>query len=214
MDSLGFRATFYDVIGYMIPGSLAILVGWANVFVWGDVVLAKKAMKTVVENPWFSLITIAAVGYICGHALNALSSCIIEWPIRKLWWKKWTDWTSRLDKEKLACVNVIAQNIFSMPAKQLSAFDIRIRLESQLPGPAITGLCFLSYYGMSRNLVALSLLATPVSITIGGWWGVTSLVVACLFFYQYKRSVVNYYDFLGSSLLLAGNKKCTVTNKR
>lgn len=202
MDSLGFRATFYDIIGYMIPGSLAILVGWANVFAWGDAELAKKAMKTVVGNPWFSLIAIAAFGYICGHALNALSSCVIEWPIRKLWWKKWTDWTSRLNKEKLARVNELARKEFAMPAKQLSAFDIRIRLESQLPGPAITGLCFLSYYGMSRNLVALSLLATPVSIVLGGWWGVVAPIVAGLFFYQYKRSVVNYYDFLGSSLLL------------
>ena len=202
MDSLGFRATFYDIIGYMIPGSLAILVGWANVFAWGDAELAKNAMKIVLGNPWLSLIAIAAAGYVCGHALNALSSCVIEWPLRKLWWRTWIDWTSRLDKEKLARVDGIAQSIFGMPAKKLSAFDIRIRLESQLPGPAITGLCFLSYYGMSRNLVALSLLATPVSIAIAGWWGIASLIVAGLFFYQYKRSVVNYYDFLGSSLLL------------
>lgn len=202
MDSLGFRATFYDIIGYMIPGSLAILVGWTNVFAWGDVELAKKAMKTVVENPWLSLIAIAAFGYICGHALNALSSYVIEWPIRKLWWKEWTDWTSRLNKEKLARAEEMARKEFAMPAKQLSAFDIRIRLESQLPGPAITGLCFLSYYGMSRNLVALSLFATPVSIAVGGWWGGLTLIVAGLFFYQYKRSVVNYYDFLGSSLLI------------
>lgn len=200
---LGFRATFYDIIGYMIPGSLAIFVGWANVFVWGDVELAKKAIKIVVENFGFSFVVIAAAGYVCGHALNALSSCVIERPLRKLWWRTWVDWTSRLDKEKLARVNGIAQSIFGMPAKKLSAFDIRIRLESQLPGPAITGLCFLSYYGMSRNLVALSLLATPVSIAIAGWWGIASLIVAGLFFYQYKRSVVNYYDFLGSSLLLA-----------
>lgn len=177
MDSLGFRATFYDIIGYMIPGSLAILVGWANVFALGDAELAKKAMKIVVENPGFSFVAIAAVGYICGHALNALSSCVIEWPLRKLWWRTWIDWTSRLDKEKLARVDGIAQSIFGMPAKKLSAFDIRIRLESQLPGPAITGLCFLSYYGMSRNLVALSLLATPISIAIAGWWGIASLIV-------------------------------------
>lgn len=202
MDSLGFRATFYDIIGYIIPGSLAFFVGWTNVFVWGDAELAKNAMKIVLGNPWLSLIAIAAAGYVCGHALNALSSCVIEWPLRKLWWRMWIDWTSRLDKEKLARVDGIAQSIFGMPAKKLSAFDIRIRLESQLPGPAITGLCFLSYYGMSRNLVALSLLATPVSIAIAGWWGIASLIVAGLFFYQYKRSVVNYYDFLGSSLLL------------
>lgn len=203
MDSLGFRATFYDIIGYMIPGSLAIFVGWANVFVWGDAELAKNAMKIVVENFGFSFVVIAAAGYVCGHALNALSSCVIEWPIRKLWWKKWIDWTSHLNKEKLARVDEMARKEFGVPAKKLSAFDIRIRLESQLPGPAITGLCFLSYYGMSRNLVALSLLATPVSIAIAGWWGIASLIVAGLFFYQYKRSVVNYYDFLGSALLLA-----------
>ena len=202
MDSLGFRATFYDIIGYIIPGSLAFFVGWANVFVWGDAELAKNAMKIVIKNPGFSFIAIAAAGYVCGHALNALSSCVIEWPLRKLWWRTWIDWTSRLDKEKLARVDGIAQSIFGMPAKKLSAFDIRIRLESQLPGPAITGLCFLSYYGMSRNLVALSLLATPVSIAIASWWGIASLIVAGLFFYQYKRSVVNYYDFLGSSLLM------------
>lgn len=206
MDSLGFRATFYDIIGYMIPGSLAILVGWANVFAWGDAEVAKKAMKTVVENPGFSVVVIATVGYVCGHVINAFSSCIIEWPIRKFWWREWTDWTSRLDKGKLARVNGIAQSIFGMPAKKLSAFDIRIRLESQFPGPAITGLCFLSYYGMSRNLVALSLLATPVSITIGGWWGIGSLILAGLFFYQYKRSVVNYYDFLGSSLSFSASE--------
>lgn len=206
MDSLGFPATLYDIIGYMIPGSLAIFVGWANVFVWGDVELAKNAMKIVVENPGFSFVAIAAAGYVCGHALNALSSCFIEWPIRKLWWNKWTNWTSRLGQEKLVRVDEIAQCIFSMPAKQLSAFDIRIRLESQLPGLAITGLCFLSYYGMSRNLVALSLLATPVSIAIAGWWGIGSLIVAGLFFYQYKRSVVNYYDFLGSSLSFSASE--------
>lgn len=202
MDSLGFRATFYDIIGYIIPGSLAFIVGWANVFVWGDAELAKNAMKIVLGNPWLSLIAIAAAGYVCGHALNALSSCVIEWPLRKFWWRSWVDWTSRLDNEKLARVDGIAQNIFGMPAKKLSAFDIRIRLESQLPGPAITGLCFLSYYGMSRNLVALSLLATPIAIATGGWWGVGAPIVAGLFFYQYKRSVVNYYDFLGSSLLM------------
>ena len=202
MDSLGFRATFYDIIGYIIPGSLAFFVGWANVFVWGDAELAKNVMKIVLGNPWLSLIAIAAAGYVCGHALNAFSSCVIEWPIRKLWWKEWTDWTSRLNKEKLARVEEMARKEFAIPAKQLSAFDIRIRLESQLPGPAITGLCFLSYYGMSRNLVALSLLATPVFIAIGGWRGVVAPIVAGLFFYQYKRSVVNYYDFLGSSLFM------------
>lgn len=202
MGSLGFRATFYDIIGYMIPGTMALFVGWAYVFTWGDIVFAKKIMRLVVSNLGFSLMLLAAAGYICGHAVNALSSFALELPIRKWFMKDWKDWTSRIDERKLKRVNEIADKEFGVSAKELNAFDIRTRMEAKLPGPAVTSLCFLSYYGMSRNLVALAILAAPIAFTISWYQGAVVLSSACLFWYQYRRFVIYYYDSLGSSLMM------------
>lgn len=202
MGSLGFRATFYDIIGYIIPGTMALFVGWAYIFIWGDVAFAKKIIRLVVSNPGFSLTLLAAAGYICGHAVNALSSFVIELPIRDRAMRNWKDWTSRIDERKLKRVNDIAENEFGVSAKELKAFDIRTRMEAKLPGPAITSLCFLSYYGMSWNLVALSILAAPIAFSTSLYLGAVVLIAAGLFWYQYRRFVIYYYDSLGSSLMI------------
>ena len=77
-----------------------------------------------------------------------------------------------------------------------------------MPSAAITGLCFLSYYGMCRTLSLLCLLTVPlVSILcfsdyeLCAMSPIVLLVAGVVFWHQYTRFVVYYYDFLGSTLL-------------
>ena len=101
----------------------------------------------------------------------------------------------------------------------LSTFDIRIRMEEIMPRASVTGMSFLSFYGMSRTLSMLAVLLIPSCV------GITSRLLSCpacciasalicimllliakLFQYQYIRFVQYYYDFLGSTLLYVPSK--------
>lgn len=105
-----------------------------------------------------------------------------------------------------------------MPVEEISVFDMRIRMEENLPRATITGFSFLSFYGMCRTLTLLVVLA---SIPISYWSSslvscklsglvftlvfLLVLAIATAFKYQYLRFVVYYYDFMGSTLLYKSN---------
>ena len=133
---------------------------------------------------------------------------LFEGCILKSAFKNWRDWYGRMNDDRKARVDEVAMREFGVSAKELKVFDVRVRMENTMPNAAITGLCFLSYYGMSRTLSLLSFLMVPVLIAI--WLsqrsfclGVVVVPVAFgLFFgYQYSRFVVYYCDFLGSTLM-------------
>ena len=208
-NTISSRATFYDLTGYLLPGSLLIGIVWLYWYAFGDSETAIRFLRRAHHLGSFWLaIGVIVVGYFAGHLANSASSMLFEGCIFKSAFKNWRDWYGRMNDDRKARVDEVAMREFGVPAKELKVFDVRVRMENTMPNAAITGLCFLSYYGMSRTLSLLSFLVVPVLIAI--WLSqrsfclgvvVVPVAVGLFFGYQYSRFVVYYCDFLGSTLL-------------
>lgn len=222
LNTLSSRATFYDVIGYLVPGGIALGVGWLWLLmidydsaIWGMQLIARYGFRAV--------LCIVAVGYVAGHFVNAMSSLLLEKFLFKKRFAKAKQWYERVVAKCPAKAKLIAENVrqeFKLDVTALSAFDMRIRMEESMPNATVTGFSFLSFYGMSRTMALLSWLgALPIAMFVAGKYcraqaflaGGTSFGIVCavgiFFCYQYLRFVEYYYDFLGSTLLRVDNRK-------
>lgn len=222
LNTLSSRATFYDVIGYLVPGVIAVAIGWLWTLVF-DHVFAMWCVKLMVRHGVYAVFSIAAGGYVAGHLVNSMSSLLLEKLILKKHFTNAKQWYARVAKkypEKAKRIEENVLNEFNVEVKDLAAFDIRIRMEESMPNATITGFSFLSFYGMSRTMALLLWLgALPVAMLvsdkyIGSHAFIVGSAVFAIFFvaglffcYQYIRFVEYYYDFLGSSLLRGDSKQ-------
>lgn len=216
LNTLSSRATFYDVIGYLVPGIIALGIGWLWLLMI-DQCSARWIANEIMRHGFYSALCVIAIGYVVGHLVNALSSLLIEKHLFKTQFAKARQWYDRMRETYPAKARVVVDNVkaeLDLEVTELSAFDIRIRMEEKMPSATVTGFSFLSFYGMSRTL---ALLAWSAAVPIGmlsaskfyggraflvGFIGFGILALAgALFCYQYIRFVKYYYDFLGSTLL-------------
>ena len=217
LNTLSSRATFYDVIGYLVPGVISLGIGWLYWYQFIDAESAKWTVKQALKNAFVASLAIAAIGYVFGHLVNAASSLLLEKWIFKRPFVDAKKWYERVLEKNSARANAIQRNVdseFHIASTDLTAFDMRIRMEEMMPNAAITGFSFLSFYGMSRTLALLAWLSSfPLAFLVGMRYeggvaifaALVTFVVFCavgvLFCYQYLRFVEYYYDFLGSTLL-------------
>jgi hypothetical protein len=227
-NNLTSRATFYDVTGYLIPGILSIGIGWATCYIYGGrVVLDETVVVLGKMGGVVTALILVAIGYVCGHLLNALSSAIYEKWLFKGFFAKAKDWQSRLSingKSREIRICSRAKMLYGVDVQDLQGFDLRIRAEEKMPQSFVTGFCFLSFYGMCRTLSFIAILALPLIAKLGwdncrcvcqcAWWCklmvsvsfvILMLGIALAFAFQYLRFATNYYDYLGSTLLFVAN---------
>lgn len=216
-NTIANRATFYDVIGYLVPGAIFLGVAWLYWYQFIDGESAKWAAKHMLKNVFVTSLAIAAIGYVSGHLVNAVSSLLLEKWIFKKPFANAKKWHERALEKNPARANAIQRNVdseFHVTMADLTTFDMRIRMEEMMPNATITGFSFLSFYGMSRTLALLAWLSSlPLSFLIGMRYEggiaifaalvtfITLCAVGGFFCYQYLRFVEYYYDFLGSTLL-------------
>lgn len=218
LNTLSSRATFYDVVGYLVPGvlTIGIVVFWGYVF--ADVEQVLRLIRAILRYSFISSIFLCALGYILGHLMNSFSSCLLEKWLLSCRFNKAKDWRLRLgtdDRKNRIRRNVVSE--YGVDVASLTSFDIRIRMEEKMPNATITGFSFLSFYGMSRTLALLFWIAAiPVAeylrTAYSSWWVFGGSFIVCvglgfLLVYQYLRFVEYYYDFLGSTLLNGMNDK-------
>lgn len=217
MNTLSSRATFYDVIGYLVPGLIAICVAWLWCFVFVDAIWSIRLAKLMTTHALVSTFIMLAGGYVTGHLVNSVSSLLLEKRLFKDRFERAKDWISRVKENNQKRYEVIKNNVsdeFHIPPESLGMFDMRIRMEECMPNATITGFSFLSFYGMSRTLALLSWLAViPACVILGRHFSGDRAVYAILmtfvgfvaiggfFCHQYLRFVEYYYDFLGSTLM-------------
>ena len=216
LTTLSSRATFYDVIGYLVPGVVAVAIGWLWTFAF-DHDFAMWSARLMVRHGIYAAFFLVAGGYVSGHLVNSMSSWLLEKHILKKHFANAKQWYARVVEKSPKKAKRIEENVlneFNVEVKDLAAFDIRIRMEESMPNATITGFSFLSFYGMSRTMALLLWLgALPMAMIVsdkyigrhaffvGSAVFVIFSIAGLLFCYQYIRFVEYYYDFLGSTLL-------------
>lgn len=216
LNTLSSRATFYDVIGYLVPGVVAVAIGWLWILVF-DRDFAMWCVRLMAQHGVYAAFFLVAGGYVAGHLVNSMSSLLLEKLIFKKHFTTAKQWYARvLEKypEKAKRIEENVMNEFNVEVNELTAFDMRIRMEESMPNATITGFSFLSFYGMNRTMALLLWLGSlPMAMLVSDKYigryafGVGSavfiifLVAGFFFCYQYIRFVEYYYDFLGSTLL-------------
>lgn len=219
LSTISSRATLYDVVGYLVPGCLAIGIGWLWLFVF-DSATAIVLVRKVLAHSLAASLCITTLGYIAGHLANSVSSVLLERLVFKRRFeraKRWHERMSTESPERLARVAEIVRAEFGkgLQPQKLTAFDLLIRMEEKFPNTVVSGFSFLSFYGMNRTLAMIVWLgAIPVgwlcSCMCYSFWGAicagvvgfaATILAGCAFANQYLRFVEYYYDFLGSTLL-------------
>ena len=217
LNTLSSRATFYDVIGYLVPGVIFLGIGWLYWYQFIDDESAKWIVKHMLKNVFVTSLAIVAIGYVLGHLVNAVSSLLLEKCLFKKPFANAKKWYERALEKNPTRASAIQRNVdleFHVAPADLTTFDMRIRMEEMMPNATITGFSFLSFYGMSRTLALLAWLSSlPLAFLIGMRYEggvaifaalvafIASCAVGAFFCYQYLRFVEYYYDFLGSTLL-------------
>lgn len=219
IKTIASRATFYDVIGYLIPGCISLIVMWLWFFIF-SYESATWFVRVLLKHGVATTLCVIPLGYVIGHLVNSISSVLFEKWLFKSEFQKAKQWYNRVLEKCPARAERIQENVkieFGIGAKPelLTVFDIRIRMEERMPNATITGFSFLSFYGMSRTLAFLTFLtAVPIGVWcfemcycfccgfVIGVIGFLLVVLAGLaFIHQYLRFVEYYYDFLGSTLM-------------
>jgi len=220
LESLVARARFYDIVGYWIPGNLALGVIWlyARVFGWAE--SADKAISFIGDH-WLAstILVFVAGGYATGHLVNSISKLLIEKIIFAIPYKKNADWLKRIqerngDKEK-EILKRFRDKFNHVPTSYIAAGPvIQGWAEQNLPAPSMTTFRFLCFYGMNRTLVILTLAMIPPTahwvlvhshfccmiVTI-----LAGVIVTGMFIHQYLRFVECYANSISELLLMDEN---------
>lgn len=224
LNTLSARATFYDIIGYFVPGMLAcgIVLIWLNVL-GGEAVI--DCVCELANGHWFAASIVGvSLSYVAGHCANSCSSWLLEKHIYQKRFATAANWHKRLlekSPEREGVIKSVVDAEFGLDIAKLKPFDLLIRMEEFLPQATMSGFSFLCFYGMCRTLALLAWLAAiPVGVFMGMKWGggcianisagvvtgVLMCAVGALFVNQYLRFVCYYYDFLGSTLMFSVGK--------
>lgn len=221
LNTLSARTTFYDIIGYFVPGALSLGIVWLWLVILGGGVISDMLVEAMLKHWVAASVFLAALSYVAGHCANSCSSWLLEKHVFASAFKIAADWFKRVHEESPEREAVIAKHAdseFHLVPNELKSFDLLIRMEEFFPQSTISGFSFLCFYGMCRTLALLAWFSSiPVGIYIGIKWdgtiltmvaaGVVSGVFICLvgalFINQYLRFVQYYYDFLGSTLMFS-----------
>lgn len=235
--NLSARGTFYDISGYLIPGMFAECIGWLSWYAFGAVDLALGLVSQIWEKGGLLFgMAFVAVGYACGHLVNSLSSAVYEKGVFSKQYRDAANWQGRakgMDVSRYNKMQERSKDVFGLQIEDLKVFDLLIRAAEYLPRSFVSGFSFLSFYGMSRSMSLLFLLAIPsvwkiaycaCNCTCEGATackiGFAVLCVlpivlsAILFYHQYLRFVKYYADFLGSTLLSKGEDECVILSAK
>ena len=221
LNTFSARATFYDIVGYLLPGIVSFGVFGLWIVILGGDDFIDVVMK-IIGKHWFGASILGcALSYLAGHCANSFSSFVFEKHIFAKRFENESNWYKRLhdnSPEREAVISKIVDAEFGIELKDLKPFDLLIRMEEYFPKATISGFSFLCFYGMCRTMALLAWLSIiPVGIYFGTEINVfgcvtlmfvhgvgmslTMVLVGLLFLNQYFRFVKNYYDFLACTLM-------------
>ena len=195
MEKLGVKTTFYDLIGYVVPGALLVLF---IAKVCAAVSLSMNhvdILQSLVSLNIYSFLGLIALSYVAGHFLAALSSGIIE--------KGLCCWVGSLS-EKTTVKSVVPSLHLKIKEKFEEHFGVEFDSESiklmmtvveeYMPRAYSTAFIFLSLYGMARNFTLIFLIAAVgdlcllfVGRCVSFFMPLGFLVLSIIFFLQYVK---------------------------
>lgn len=110
ISNFGARTTFYDMIGYLMPGILSLGILWMYWYVLIDPQTALFFASFMVRHVGITSIGLVMVGYAMGHLVNSLSSLLLEkWIFRKAF-KDSKNWFGRAKEASQVRANQIYNN--------------------------------------------------------------------------------------------------------
>lgn len=228
LNTLSARATFYDIIGYFVPGMLILGIVCLWMHILGGNPILRIVLSFASKHVFMTSIIGVVLCYVAGHCVNAISSALLEKCLYKDDFTCERNWYGRMcerQPDRAYVVQKIVNQEFKMDhafdVNQLTTFDLLIRMEEYFPQSTMSGFSFLCFYGMSRTLALLSWVASlPVGIYCGVNWsgellakisfgvatGILIFAIGFVFVRQYLRFVRYYNDFLGSTLMFPAKK--------
>ncbi len=206
------KTTLYDIIGYILPGGLfllLLLIGHAQYDC--DSQVLKSVWANIEMVKWPQIIVICFVLYIAGHIISSLSSLLESWT------SKSPNYEKLLGSELFNRYKSKLEELYKCKPDSKSFRLCVCYVESKQSAVYSTAFTFLSFYGMSRNtslLLALfavweMFILTCVIMTKG--WSmlfsavlgfVSALILTVLTYYTYKRFRRYFYQYIICGFLL------------
>jgi hypothetical protein len=166
MDKLGIKATIYDLLGYILPGSLFLLwIVWAYhpyIPYFNSINL-----NFIIDGKVTVIIGFISIAYILGQLLSAIGAFVLEGPVKTA-----IGWL----------LGKIPEKIFQKLKKPFSFFNLSLTknehpesrdniafVQYKYPSVYDTAFVFLSIYDLSRNIIItiiLCIMTYPSSISI------------------------------------------------
>jgi hypothetical protein len=212
MKGLDIKATIYDIFGYLIPGTLLIVIVYYSykhtlgINPNNDLEIYLKGLDTK------SLIFFIFISYCIGHTISALSSLVVE----KLIVFKAKKISSNLDVQTLLSSSLYSRLCIKFKELYNTDFtnkDFRLLIcfnESKQPNIYSTAFTFLAFYGMARSLVFISsigLIWELYNSFLGNFrssllFVFTYLFFVSVFYYQYYRFLRYYREQICMGFLI------------
>lgn len=167
MEKLGIKATFYDLFGYVIPGTLSIVLAARVWEVFSSGLDYTDIWEVTTKMNAYALLGVLGVSYITGHFVSALSSRVVE--------KGICEWIEKLASQtKLATVLPSLHGKlkdryneqFEVALDERSLSLITTVVEEKMPRTYSTAFIFLSIYGMARSLSLVFFCAVVVEFVL------------------------------------------------
>ena len=202
MKDLDFKATLYDILGYIIPGIITIFLSW-NLYLnlIGENDLIKSINNSYSKNNnIITMLIISIAGYYIGHLISTLSSIFIE---KYIVYNKWIKYFSvRLSIKKILSSKMEEKVVNTFNEKYGSIYEdskdfrtIICFVEKNYQNIYSTAFVFLSFYGMARNVsfiflnfsIAELIIAVVLKQRFSFEYSLLFIFVSLVFFYEYLK---------------------------
>lgn len=152
MSNLAARGTFYDIFGYLVPGFCTEVLLWAVSHAFFDETAAIVVIRKACEGGGCLILLLLICGaYVLGHLINSLSGVVYErWLLLSMFTYA-INWQARIKKKgggRIKEIELRARRLFNIEAKGLQMIDLLVRAAEYLLNAFVSGLCFLSFYGI------------------------------------------------------------------
>ncbi|NLD50569.1 MAG: hypothetical protein GX660_25795 [Clostridiaceae bacterium] len=195
MDKLGIKATFYDLLGYIIPGAFVIVGIW---FTLTTLETHSFEAVTNVKLSWPSGVMLIIFSYIAGHIFASFSSLLFENKYSKSLF-------SKIYKIETSIYDTRTTELFGTTYLKTNDRILTSYCQTNYPIVYDTAFIFLSIYGLSRNI------ATGILVLMIIWFFKSTFIlpVFLIFLITFFLMVHNYFRFrkyfilqIASALLL------------
>ena len=195
MDKLGIKATIYDILGYITPGLLLIIIVY--MFIYNLDLSWIISLKFIsFSTPFYILILI--ISYVSGHIISSLSSYIFENCLVKKLTNIFIKRDNKLLDEK--CIVLVGKEYEKCDKQLITSY-------CQIKYPSIydTSFAFLTFYGLSRNISIVFIILDMFVIDKYGFFTIQNIVVFLLLillirnYYRFKKY---YNEKIDSSLFI------------